>query len=80
LHLITEPEESFNDGKVNAKRDEKVNYSAISTGYFPYYRTYEELLAQPLTYGLTAEGKKPDNDGKDETKGDVETVSCKGNC
>ena len=79
-HISTETEESFNEGKVNTEQDEKVSYSAVSTGYFPYYRTYEELLGQPLTYELNTEGKKPDNDGKDESEGDVETVSRKGNC
>lgn len=68
--ISTETEESFNGGKVNTKQDEKVSDSVISTGYFPYYRTYEMLLGQPVTYGLNA-----DNDGEDESKGDVETVS-----
>lgn len=82
-----ETEESFSDGKVNTKQDEKVSYSATSTGYFPYYRTYEQLLGQPLTYGLNTEEEKPDNEGKDESEGgcaedvgDAEKVSCKGNC
>ncbi|GAB0195869.1 hypothetical protein GRJ2_002052200 [Grus japonensis] len=86
-HTSTETKESFNDGKVDAKQDEKVSYSAFSKGYFPYYRTYEELFDQPLTYGLNTEEKKPDNDGKDESEGgcaedvgDAEKVSCKGNC
>ncbi|KAK4814793.1 hypothetical protein QYF61_027238 [Mycteria americana] len=68
-HTSTEREERFNDGKVNTKQDEKVSSSAISTGYFPYYRTYEDLLGQPPTYRLNTEEKKPDNDGKDESEG-----------
>ncbi|PKU32622.1 solute carrier family 25 member 48 [Limosa lapponica baueri] len=68
-HISTETEESFSDGKVNTKHDEEVSYSAVSTGYFPCYRTSEELLGQPLTYGLNTEEKKPDSDGKDESEG-----------
>lgn len=86
-HISTETEESFNDGKVNAKQDENMSYSAVSTGYFPCYRTYGELLGQPLTYGLNREERKPDHDGKDESEGgcaqdagDAEKVSCEGNC
>lgn len=86
-HISTETAESFNDGEVNTKHDEKVSYSAASTGYFPCYRTSEELLGQPLAYGLNTEEKNPDNDGKDESEGgcaedvgDAEKVSCKGNC
>ncbi|XP_014803486.1 PREDICTED: uncharacterized protein LOC106891453 [Calidris pugnax] len=66
--ISTETEESFNDGEVNTKHDEEASYSAVSTGYFPCYRTTEELLGQPLTYGLNTEEKKPDNDGKDESE------------
>ncbi|KAK2540801.1 hypothetical protein Q9966_004504 [Columba livia] len=73
-HISTETEESFNEGKVNTKQDETVSYSATSTGYFPYFRTYGEFLCEPLTFGLNAEGKKPDNDGKGECEGDIETT------
>ncbi|XP_030360304.1 uncharacterized protein LOC115615819 [Strigops habroptila] len=74
-HISTETEESFDEGKVDTKQDEKVSYSAVSTGYFPYYRTYEELLGQPLTHGLNVEEKRPDNDGKDESEGDAESTT-----
>lgn len=66
--------ESFNEGKVNTKQDEEMSYSTIYTGNFPHYRTHEEL-GQPLPHGLNGEGGKPDKDGKDESKGEVETVS-----
>lgn len=51
-HICTEREESFYEGRTNTKQDEQVSYSATSTGYFPHGGTSEELLGQPLTYGL----------------------------
>lgn len=74
-HVSTEPEESFEEGKADTKQDEKVSYPAVSAGYFPYYRMHEELLGQPLTRGLNAEEKRPDNNGRDESEGDAESVS-----
>ncbi|XP_062494048.1 uncharacterized protein LOC134173730 [Pezoporus occidentalis] len=72
--VSTEPEAGFDEGKADIKQDEQVSYPAVSTGYFPYYRMHEELLGQPLTHGLNAEEKRPDNDGKDESEGDAEST------
>lgn len=69
-----ETEESFSEGKVNTKQDEETSYSTVSIGNFPRYGTHEEL-GQPLPHGLNGEGGKPDKDGKDESKGEAETVS-----
>lgn len=51
-HIRTQREKSSNEGKASTKQDEKVSYSATSTGYFPHCGTSEELLGQPVTYGL----------------------------
>ncbi|XP_071879389.1 uncharacterized protein [Anas platyrhynchos] len=68
--INTETELSFDDGKVDHEQEENEDYSAISTGYFPYYRTCEKHIVQPLTCGMNAEDKKPDNDWKDEREGE----------
>ncbi|POI31987.1 hypothetical protein CIB84_004262, partial [Bambusicola thoracicus] len=67
--INTETEESFGDSKVYSEKEENVNYSAISTGYFPYYRSNEEQFLRPLVYGLNAEGEKPESNRKDEGGG-----------
>lgn len=86
LQINTETEASFDDSKAYSEKKENVNYSAISTGYFPYYRSNEEQFVQPLLYGLNAEGEKPESNWKDEAEGecaelggDAEKVNCKGN-
>nr|XP_009668462.1 PREDICTED: uncharacterized protein LOC104141062 isoform X2 [Struthio camelus australis] len=70
-NISTETEESFDDSQVNAKQDENLNNSALSTGYFPYYRSYEEPLGKPLAYNLNvnAEGKQPGTNRKDRRQG-----------
>lgn len=82
LQINTETEVSFDDGKVDHEQEENEDYSAISMGYFPYYRSCEKHIFQPVTRGLNAEGEKPDKDWKDEREGgcaedggDVEKVS-----
>lgn len=82
LQINTETELSFDDGKADHEQEENEDYSAISMGYFPYYRSCEKHIVQPLTCGLNAEGEKPDNDWKDEREGvcaedggDVEKVN-----
>lgn len=86
LQINTETEASFDDSKAYSEKKENVNYSAISTGYFPYYRSNEEQFVQPLLYDLNAEGEKPESNWKDEAEGecaelggDAEKVNCKGN-
>lgn len=86
LQINTETEERFDDSRLYSEKEENVNYSAISTGYFPYYRSNEEQFLQPLLYGLNAEGEKPESNCKDEGEGgcvelggDAEKVNCKGN-
>ncbi|XP_019475989.1 uncharacterized protein LOC104913276 isoform X2 [Meleagris gallopavo] len=67
--INTETEESLDDSKVYSEK-ENVNYSAISTGYFPYYRSNEEQFVQPLLYGLNAEEEKPESNWKNEGEGE----------
>lgn len=81
LQINTETEVSFDDGKVDHEQENE-DYSAISMGYFPYYRSCEKHIFKPLTCCLNAEGEKPDNDWKDEREGgcaedggDVEKVN-----
>ncbi|KAG6941158.1 hypothetical protein G0U57_007256 [Chelydra serpentina] len=60
--------------KVNTIReDETLSNLALSTGYFPYYRSYEEHFRSPVLHdglSITAEGKEA-NAESNEKRGDV---------
>ncbi|XP_042682588.1 uncharacterized protein LOC122164553 [Centrocercus urophasianus] len=73
--INAETEASFDDSKAYSEKKENVNYSAISTGYFPYYRSNEEQFVQPLLYDLNAEGEKPESNWKDEAEGECAELS-----
>ncbi|KAH1166718.1 hypothetical protein KIL84_015890 [Mauremys mutica] len=60
--------------KVNTVReDETLSNLVISTGYFPYYRSYEEHFGSPVLHdglSITAEGKEANRESN-EKRGDV---------
>ncbi|XP_042707433.1 uncharacterized protein LOC101938691 [Chrysemys picta bellii] len=60
--------------KVNSIReDETLSNLVISTGYFPYYRSYEEHFGSPVLHdglSITAQGKET-NGESNEKRGDV---------